>query len=60
MPMIKLVRGQQRGPVDLNHDGELTDEDKNGWRYHQKLSYETKLKNKHKYTGIYADTYYWD
>jgi rhodanese-related sulfurtransferase len=48
------------GPVDLNHDGELTDEDKNGWRYHQKLSYETKLKNKQKYTGIYADSYYWD
>jgi rhodanese-related sulfurtransferase len=48
------------GPVDLNHDGELTDEDKNGWRYHQGLPYETKLKNKQKYTGLYADTYGWD
>ena len=50
----------EEGPVDLNHDGELTDEDKNGWRYHQGLPYETKLKNKQKYTGNFADTYYWD
>lgn len=48
------------GPVDLNHDGMLTDEDKNGWRYHQGLPYETTLKNKQKYTGNFADTYYWD
>jgi rhodanese-related sulfurtransferase len=31
------------GPVDLNHDGELTDEDKNGWRNHQGLPYENRL-----------------
>ena len=30
-------------PVDLNHDGQLTDEDKNGWRYHQALPYDTRL-----------------
>lgn len=30
-------------PVDLNHDGALTDADKNGWRYHQALPYETRL-----------------
>ena len=48
------------GPVDLNHDGELTDEDKNGWRYHQGLPYETKLKQKQKYTGNFAESYYWD
>ncbi|MFO7603512.1 MAG: rhodanese-like domain-containing protein [Gammaproteobacteria bacterium] len=30
-------------PVDLNHDGALNDEDKNGWRNHQKLPYETRL-----------------
>ena len=30
-------------PVDLNHDGVLTDEDKNGWRYHQALPYDTRL-----------------
>ena len=30
-------------PVDLNHDGVLTDADKNGWRYHQALPYETRL-----------------
>ena len=48
------------GPVDLNHDGELTDEDKNGWRYHQGLPYETKLKKKQKYTGNFAESYDWD
>lgn len=48
------------GPVDLNHDGELTDEDKNGWRNHQGLPYETTLKNKQKYTGNFSDSYYWD
>lgn len=30
-------------PVDLNHDGLLTDADKNGWRYHQALPYDTRL-----------------
>ena len=29
--------------VDLNHDGALTDADKNGWRYHQALPYDTRL-----------------
>ena len=48
------------GPVDLNHDGELTDEDKNGWRYHQGLPYDTGLKQKLKYKGMYAESYYWD
>lgn len=30
-------------PVDLNHDGVLDDQDKNGWRYHQALPYDTRL-----------------
>ncbi len=30
-------------PVDLNHDGVVNDLDKNGWRYHQALPYETRL-----------------
>lgn len=30
-------------PVDLNHDGVLNDADKNGWRYHQALPYDTRL-----------------
>jgi rhodanese-related sulfurtransferase len=30
-------------PVDLNHDGKLTDDDKNGWRNHQGLPYDTRL-----------------
>ena len=30
-------------PIDLNHDGVLTDGDKNGWRYHQNLPYDTRL-----------------
>lgn len=48
------------GPVDLNHDGELTDEDKNGWRNHQGLPYETRLLPKLMWMGDYSDTYYWD
>lgn len=30
-------------PVDLNHDGELTDRDKNGWHYHRALPYDKRL-----------------
>jgi rhodanese-related sulfurtransferase len=48
------------GPVDLNHDGQLTDDDKNGWRNHQGLPYETKLKTKQKYTGNFSESYDWD
>jgi len=47
------------GPVDLNHDGELTDEDKNGWRYHQGLPYETRLLP-HLIYADRVDTYYMD
>jgi len=47
------------GPVDLNHDGSLTDEDKNGWRNHQGLPYETRLLPKLIYQPR-ADTYDWD
>ncbi len=32
------------GPLDLNHDGQITDEDKDGWRYYQALPYSTKLR----------------
>ncbi len=31
------------GPLDLNHDGQITDQDKDGWRYYQGLPYSTKL-----------------
>lgn len=47
------------GPVDLNHDGKLTDEDKNGWRNHQGLPYETRLLPKLIYQPR-ADTYDWN
>jgi len=30
-------------PLDLNHDGIITDEDRDGWRYYQKLPYSEKL-----------------
>ncbi len=30
-------------PLDLNHDGQITDDDKDGWRYYQHLPYETRL-----------------
>ncbi len=31
------------GPLDLNHDGQITDADKDGWRYYQHLPYTKKL-----------------
>jgi rhodanese-related sulfurtransferase len=31
-------------PLDLNHDNQYTDADKDGWRYYQGLPYSTKLK----------------
>jgi len=46
-------------PVDLNHDGKLTDEDKNGWRNHQGLPYETRLLPNLIYQPS-AETYDWD
>ena len=48
------------GPVDLNHDGALTDEDKNGWRYHQGLPYDTRLLPKLIWQGNYSESYTWD
>jgi len=33
-------------PLDLNHDGQITDADKDGWRYYQDLPYSTKLKKR--------------
>jgi len=45
--------------VDLNHDGQFTDEDKNGWRYHQGLPYETRLKRDLIYWWD-KETYKWD
>ncbi len=46
-------------PVDLNHSGDLTDEDKNGWRNHQALPYDTRLLPKLIYKPS-AETYDWD
>ena len=48
------------GHVDLNHDGELTDEDENSWRNHQDLPYDTCLLPKLMYQGNHAETYDWD
>lgn len=39
-PLVPIV---QDAPVDLNHVGGLTDEDKNGWRNHQALPIDTRL-----------------
>jgi len=46
-------------PVDLNHDGVLNDLDKNGWRYHQALPYDTRLLPHLIYQPM-AYTYKWD
>jgi rhodanese-related sulfurtransferase len=48
------------GPVDLNHDGELTDEDKNGWWNHQALPYDTRLLRKLMYKGEFSESYGWE
>lgn len=45
--------------VDLNHDGKIDDNDKNGWRYHQRLPYDTRLLPNLVYTPA-IETYRWD
>lgn len=45
--------------VDLNHDGALTDADKNGWRYHQALPYDTRLLSHLVYKDA-LETYGWE
>jgi rhodanese-related sulfurtransferase len=45
--------------ADLNHDGVVNDLDKNGWRYHQELPYDTRLLPPLIYKPD-AETYYWD
>lgn len=44
-------------PLDLNHDGQITDADKDGWRYYQGLPYETALHQRLIYQP-YAYYYY--
>lgn len=47
------------GPLDVNHDTLLNDEDKNGWRYYQGLPYQTRLLP-HLIYADRVDTYYLD
>ena len=55
-----VIVGTEDLPVDLNHSGgPLTDEDKNGWRYHLGLPYDTRLLPPLIYKPD-AETYYWD
>lgn len=42
-PKVQADGSIVTSPVDLNHDNALNDLDKNGWRYHQKLPYDTRL-----------------
>ena len=42
-PLTPEVEVVQQLQVDLNHDDAFTDEDKNGWRYHGGLPYDTRL-----------------
>jgi rhodanese-related sulfurtransferase len=55
-PSTAMVPKTEDLPVDLNHDGVLTDEDKNGWLYHLALPYDTRLLPKLIYKP-YADQY---
>jgi rhodanese-related sulfurtransferase len=45
--------------VDLNHDGNIDDRDKNGWRYHYGLPYVTRLLPQLIYKDM-AYLYDWD
>lgn len=45
--------------VDLNHDGVINDLDKNGWRNHQRLPYDTRLLPPLIYRPA-VETYMWD
>lgn len=45
--------------VDLNHDNVIDDNDKNGWRYHYGLPYETRLRPRLIYRDM-AHLYDWD
>lgn len=42
-PKVQADGSKLTLPVDLNHDGVLNDLDKNGWRNHQRLPYDTRL-----------------
>jgi len=42
-PKVQADGSVKVSSVDLNHDGALDDRDKNGWRYHQALPYDTRL-----------------
>lgn len=42
-PRLQADGTRKVEPVDLNHDGVLDDQDKNGWRYHQDLPYDTRM-----------------
>jgi len=54
-----VIVGTEDLPVDLNHVGGLTDEDKNGWRYHLGLPYDTRLLPPLIYKPD-SETYNWD
>ena len=56
-PQVQEDGSTMQVNVDLNHDGVLNDEDKNGWRYHQGLPYETRLLPRQIYWP-YAYLYY--
>jgi rhodanese-related sulfurtransferase len=53
-PEVEVIQQLQ---VDLNHDDAFTDEDKNGWRYHGGLPYDTRLLPPLIYKWA-SDTYY--
>ena len=44
--------------LDLNNDGEVDAQDKDGWRYHQGLPYDTRLLRKYRNASVLADGYY--
>jgi rhodanese-related sulfurtransferase len=58
-PKVQADGSVKDTPVDLNHDGAVNDLDKNGWRYHQALPYDTRLRSDLIYWPA-VETYKWD
>jgi len=43
-PKVSLVGETLYGPLDLNHDGDITEADNDGWRDYQGLPYSTRIR----------------
>ena len=58
LPDESNAKGFVAYDLDLNNDGAITAADKDGWRYHQGLPYDTRLLPKLKNDKVEDDGYY--